>query len=89
MGAIDKLEPHQSILCVKDMRVDLFQFIPTNVIITIASGPCKIALSHPVRLKSIQNLLCVGLGNCVYVCKLGLEIGLRPFGKLPCLFAYL
>ena len=83
MGAVDELDAHQGVLGVEDLRVDLFQFVPAQVVISVAGGSGKVALGDPVGLKGVQHLLRVGLGHLIHPVELLPQVGLGLSGQRP------
>ena len=89
VGPVDKLEAHQGILRMENVRVDLFQFIPPHVVISIPRRAGKVTFRHPEGLKGIQNLLRIALRDSVYDCKLLCQIRFRLLRQRSGFIAYL
>ena len=81
VGTVDKLNPDQGVLRAENIGVDLIQFIPAQVVISVAGGAGKISLGHPVLLKRGEHLAGVLLRDCVNAVKLGPQIGLSLGGQ--------
>ena len=86
MGSVDKANAHQSILCAKNIGVNLLQFIPSNIVITISGRAGEIAFGHPVLLKGRKHLLRVYFGNGVDALKLFPQISLGLRAQLTYFF---
>ena len=81
VGPVDKLEAHQGVLRAEQVRVDLIQLVPAQVIVPVTRSPGKIALRHPVLLERRQHPLAVGLGNGVDPGKLSAQLPVRLTGQ--------
>ena len=77
MGAVDELHPHQGIFGAEQLREDLIQLVPAEIVIAVAGGPGKIGLRHPVLLKSGQDLAGVLLRDGINAVELVPQPGLR------------
>ena len=66
MGTIDELDPHQSRLRTKEVGVDLIQFIPAQIVVTIAGSPGKISLCYSVILERRQDPGGILFRNSIY-----------------------
>ena len=55
VGAVDKLNPHQSGLGAKQAGIDLVQFIPAQIVVAVAGGAGKISVGNPMLLKGRQH----------------------------------
>ena len=81
VGAVDKLDAHQSGLCAEEVGVDLIQLIPPQVVVAIAGGAGKISVSHPVLLEGGQHpcgvLLRDGIDPGKFLCQLTLSLAAK------------
>ena len=87
MGAVDKLDAHQSGLGAEDLGVDFVQLIPAQVVIAVAGGAGKVGIGHPVVLECLQHPLGVLLGDGVNAGKLLPQLGLGLLAQLTHLLA--
>ena len=69
MGTTGYLCPDQSGLGVEDIRIDLFQGVPSHVIMSISGGTGKAGGGDPVFLHGTDDLGLVKFGDSVYLRK--------------------
>ena len=81
MGAVDELQPHQGVLGVKEVGIDLVQLVPADIVVAVAGGPGKVALRDPMPLKGGEYLLGIRLRNGVDAVKVIPHLCLRLAGQ--------
>ena len=76
MGTVDELYPHQCVLCMEQICKDQVQGVPSQVVVAITSGSCKVGLRYPVLLEGGQHFGCILLRDGIDAVKLGTDISL-------------
>ena len=89
MCTVDKADSDQSIFRPKKVRKNGVQLVTAQVIVSIAGGPGKIGLRHPMSLEGGQDLLGILLRNGVNACKLFPQCRLRLPAQCADVIAYL
>ncbi len=82
MGAACNLGPDKGRLCVKCVRIDLFQHIPAQVVVAVAGGRIKAGLADPILLHSVEDLELVVLSCLVQLAKSLLQPVLDLFSQI-------
>ena len=66
MRTVHKIEAHERRLRSEDLRIDLFQHLTPEIVITVAGGAGKAGLRHAVVLKGFHHPAGVGHGNFLH-----------------------
>ena len=87
VGAVDKLDAHQSGLGAENLGIDLIQLISAQVVVAVTGGADKVSVGHPVGLERLQHPLGVLLSDGVNAGKLLPQLGLGLLAQLTHLLA--